>query len=217
MKKISLVLLFALVFALWMNMANVEASPASLVGPDNNVQRVGLVVAYTAGQSITIAGRDGAQTTFTLAPDLKILPPERANTLGVGSYVTIIAPNNVPGGKGIAVGIVIHPQAPASFPLPTATFTPLPTNTAVPTETAIATEVASETPTEAVVATETSTGAVTETPTGVETATETPTGEMTPTATSIVASGSRTNPQNTLNSFIEWLASLFRQFLASGT
>src|SRR5512143_3687526 len=134
MKKVSLILLIALAFAMLTNMAYVEASPAS-IGSDQDVQRVGLVVAFTADQSITIMDRDGVQYTFTLAPNLKIVPPQRANMLGVGAYVTIIAPNNVPNGKSIATGIVIHPQPPASLPIPTFTFTPLPTDTPLPTHT----------------------------------------------------------------------------------
>jgi hypothetical protein len=218
MKKVSLILLIALAFATLTNMAYVEASPAS-VGSDKDVQRVGLVVAYTADESITIMDRDGVQYTFTIAPDLKIVPPQRANMLGVGAYVTIIAPNNVANGKSIATGIVIHPQAPASFPLPTASFTPLPTDTAVPTETALPTEVASETPTETVVVTETSTA--TELPS--ETPTETPTNEgvvtetATATETPAVTSLSQPNTQASVTSFIEWLATLFRQFLANGS
>jgi hypothetical protein len=198
MQKVSLILLTVLALALLTSMVGLAAS-----SKDSEVQRVGLVVAYTAGQSITIADRDGVQYTFTIASNLKIVPPERANMLGVGSYVTIIAPNNVPNGKSIAVGIVIHPQMPSSFPLPSGSFTPLPTDTAVPTETALSTEVASETPT--------ATPTATETPAGVETATET----VTPTATTAVASAAQTKTQGTVNSFIEWLASLFRQFLAS--
>lgn len=87
MKKASLILLIVLALAMLTNMAYVEASPA-----DQDVQRMGLVVAYTADQSITIVDRDGAQSTFTLAPNLKIVPAHRANMLGVGAYVTIIAP-----------------------------------------------------------------------------------------------------------------------------
>jgi hypothetical protein len=173
--------------------------------------------------------RDGAQYTFALAPNLKIVPPQRANMLGMGAYVTIIAPNNVPDGKSIATGIVIHPQAPASFPLPTASFTPLPADTAVPTETALPTEVASETPTETVVVTETvtATEVPSETPTETpsETPTETPTSEGTVTETATatitetpaVTSLSKQDTQATVTSFIEWLASLFRQFLANGS
>jgi hypothetical protein len=212
MKKVSLILLIALALAMLTNMAYVEASPASIES-DKDVQRVGLVVAYTADQSITIMDRDGVQYTFTIAPNLKVVPPQRANMLGVGAYVTIIAPNNVPDGKSIATGIVIHPQPPASFPLPTASFTPLPTDTAVSTETALPTEVASET------LTETPTEVPSETPTTSETLTETPTSQgtatetATPTETSGVTSLSQPNTRVAVTSFIEWLAGLFRQFL----
>src|SRR5689334_21592319 len=119
MRKITLILVSMLVAALAISMTNVQASPIS----DPEVQRVGLVVAYTEGQSITIMDKDGNQFTFTLASPLKIVPADRANMLGPGAYVTIIAPNNVPGGKMIATGIVIHPQPPSSFPISSVTST----------------------------------------------------------------------------------------------
>jgi hypothetical protein len=95
MKKLSLFLGVALVFTLLVNLTSAQASP----NLDPEVRRVGLVVAYTEGQSITIMDKDGNQFTFALASPLKIVPAHRANMLGVGAYVTIIAPNNVPGGK----------------------------------------------------------------------------------------------------------------------
>src|SRR6266498_1136857 len=73
---------------------------------------VGTVTDYSAGQSITIADRLGNEFTFDLASPLKIVPSHRANQLGRGAYVTVIAPNNVPNGKHIAVGIVIHRGVP---------------------------------------------------------------------------------------------------------
>jgi hypothetical protein len=98
--------------------ANAAQSQAS--SPQQNVRRiVGSVTDYTAGQSITIVDRQGNQFTFDLDSPLKIVPAHRANLLGVGAFVTIIAPNNVPNGKHIAVGIVIHRGAPHSFIAPT--------------------------------------------------------------------------------------------------
>jgi hypothetical protein len=145
--------------------------------------------------------KDGNPFTFSIAPNLKIVPAHRMDLLKVGAYVTIIAPNNVPGGKHIATGIVIHPQAPSSFPIPTFTFTPLPTNTATPTEA----------PTETVTATETST----ETPTGSETPTETATVTPTATETPAVTALSQPASQSVVQSFIHWLASLLRQLMSS--
>ena len=220
MKKISLILMIVLAIGLSSNLTSAHASP----NPDPDVERVGYVVAYTPNVSITIVDRGGSQFTFALAANLKIVPAHRIDLLKPGAYVTIIAPNNVPGGKWIATGIVIHPQQPNSFPVPTFTFTPLPTETplptvtAAPTETSIvtetvtatSTEVFTETPTETATATETLTG----TPTGSETPTETATVTATATETQAVTSSSETPSQTSVQSFIDWLVSLLRQFTA---
>lgn len=86
------------------------------MGAAPEVQHVGLVVAYTPGESITIADRDNDLYRFTLASPLKIVPPPRADQLGVGSFVTVIAPANEPNNKQTATGIVIHPSIPKGFP-----------------------------------------------------------------------------------------------------
>jgi hypothetical protein len=123
--------------------ANAAQSQAS--SPQQNVRRiVGSVTDYTAGQSITIVDRQGNQFTFDLSSPLKIVPAHRANLLGVGAFVTIIAPNNVPNGKHIAVGIVIHRGVPAGFappgggggnqPIPGPIVNPPPVDTLVPGE-----------------------------------------------------------------------------------
>jgi hypothetical protein len=114
-------------------------------GKPFRVHRVGTVVAYTAGQSITIQDRFGNQSTFLLTSDTKYLPKSRVGSLGVGSYVTIIAPRDPHSGNTMltATGVVIHPHAPTSFP--TATFTP--TFTATPTSTETPTSTPTETPT----------------------------------------------------------------------
>ena len=50
------------------------------------VHRVGTVVDYTVGQSITIQDRFGNQSIFLLTADTKILPKKRAASLGfIGS------------------------------------------------------------------------------------------------------------------------------------
>jgi len=74
------------------------------------VHRVGTVFAYTPGVSITItAQQDGKNYTFTLTPQVKILPKDRASQLAVGSRVTIISSRNVTGAAPSAQGIVVHP------------------------------------------------------------------------------------------------------------
>jgi hypothetical protein len=99
------------------------------------VHRVGTVVDYVAGQSITIQDRFGNQSKFLLTANTKYLPKKRASGLGVGSYVTIIAPRDPKSDNPTltALGVVIHPHAPTRFP--TATFTPTETETSTPTET----------------------------------------------------------------------------------
>ncbi|MBI3169907.1 MAG: hypothetical protein HYZ22_15600 [Chloroflexi bacterium] len=201
MKKISLFVLIALAFAL-------AASPVvALAGSnaDPGVERVGYVIAYTPNESITIVDRDGSEFTFTLASELKVVPAHRADLLSVGSFVTIISPNNAGNGKGVATGIVIHPKVPNGFPIPTVTETPLPTvtSTAVPTETATESPTSTETPTATAIETTTATA----TSTG-EVPTDTPTATGTVTATTA-------NPQAAAQSFIQWLASIFNQFLNS--
>jgi hypothetical protein len=188
MRKINLFLFAALVFGLLANFTIVHAGERL----DPEVKRVGLVVAYTPNQSITIVDKDGSQFTFTIAANLKIVPPHRADLLVPGAYVTIIAPNNVADGKWIATGIVIHPQAPTDFTA---------TSTVVPGETETVTSSNSETP--ALTAT------VTETPTSAETATETVT--PTPTAVETVVTNSlpQSNSQSVVASFILWLRTVF--------
>jgi hypothetical protein len=74
--------------------------------------RVGIVTAYTAGSSITIQATDGNAYTFGIQPDAKILPPQQAASLAVGSNVTVIAPR-VPAESGwTAIGIVVHRAQP---------------------------------------------------------------------------------------------------------
>ena len=206
MKKVKLFVFVALAFALLANQMVAQAS--SIL--DSDKERVGLVVAYMPGESITIMSRDGSQSTFTIASDVKIVPKHRVDLLGVGSYVTIISPSSAdasanPGSVGVATGIVVHPKVPNGFPMPNATETPLPSET----PTVAPTETVTEPPT----STETVTATVTET--GTETATETSTEEVpagTPTATE-TAAATVVNPQAVTQSFFNWLTSLFNEFL----
>jgi hypothetical protein len=204
MKKITLFAFAVLVFALLANMTSAQAGPAS----DAEVHRVGLVVDYMEGESISIVDRDGNQFDFELASPLKVVPAHRASMLAPGAYVTIIAPNNVPNGKHIAVGIVIHPKAPSSFPMPEATLTPVPTDEIeTPTETALPTETPTEVPTE------------TETPTDTATPTETLAPDETPEPTETPAeiTLSQDDVQSAVVTLVDWLASFFRQLFAVAT
>jgi len=81
-------------------------------GKPSKIHRVGIVTEYTSGSSITIQDKKGNPYTFALSAETKLLPVERAATLGVGSWVTIIAPRD-PASGGVSVkGIVIHPASP---------------------------------------------------------------------------------------------------------
>ena len=81
-------------------------------GKPAKIHRVGIVTEYTAGKSITIQDKAGNTFTFTLDDQTKLLPAGRADTLAVGSRVTIIAPRDPAGGGSTASGIVIHPNTP---------------------------------------------------------------------------------------------------------
>lgn len=77
-------------------------------GKPKHVHRVGEVTAYEVGVSITVKDSKGS-TTFQIAPDIKILPADRAGELKVGARVTIISPRNPSSDKLLAKGIVVHP------------------------------------------------------------------------------------------------------------
>jgi hypothetical protein len=206
MRKNKILLVAALAVGLLANLVLAQASPASA----QEVQHVGLVVAYVPEQSITIVGKDGIQYQFELTSLLKILPPELADTLKVGSYVTIIAPNKLPDGKNIVAGIVVHPKIPDGFPTKIAikdTMT-APTKVLEPTV-ENPTKVPAFTATTTVIPIATGT-VVSETPTE----TVTPVGTATETATATPPAKSST-PQITI-SFIEWFRTLVRQIFASG-
>jgi len=77
----------------------------------SHLHRVGEVTAYSAGASMTVKNKKGETTTFQITADTVLLPAERADSLQVGSWVTIISPRD-PGGSAVPVAkkIVIHPQ-----------------------------------------------------------------------------------------------------------
>lgn len=160
------------------------------------VDYVGFVTAYTPGESITILDADGNQFTFKLAAGIKTVPHDQKDLLVLGAYVTIFSLDG-----SLATSIVIHPQPPAG--------------SAVPKEPVKGTPSPVESPTEKVT--------VTATPVGTETSTETATpkatlpGEsLTPTGTQTVKSPPKDAPTTDV-SFIEWLASIFKKLLASGS
>jgi hypothetical protein len=161
------------------------------------LEPVGVVVAYIPGQSITIVDQSGNQHEYMISPSVRILPPPRADSLRVGSFVTIIAPASLGKGKETAVGIVVHPQVPPGWNR-ALSATPLVSNPAAGTATGTST--ATATPTGFANA------AATETPTAFGTATDT----STPTATPV--GGGTTITTNTL---IDFIRSLLRQLLGS--
>jgi len=137
------------------------------------IHRVGIVTAYTPGESITIRAGNSMTYTFTLIGNTKILPKDRADKLAVGRRVTIISPRNVRGGALAAQGIVVHPAAgeagtPARTPTPTTTLTATTTSTATHTPTATNTPTPTNTPS----------------PTATPTPSTTPTDTPSPTPTS---------------------------------
>jgi hypothetical protein len=209
MRKTNLLLIIALAVALMASalLNHVHTASAQQVPP------TGIVVAYTPGQSITIVDQQGVQHEYLLSTTLKILPPGQANSIAVGSFVTIIAPASLGNGKETAVGIVIHPNIPNGWNVPSLSATPLATNTPMATTSATPTTTGTQLATETTTATATvsgtpfatETGTATETPTAIGTFTETPTATPTPVGGGTTA---------TANSFFEWLRSLLRTVLA---
>ena len=209
MRKASLLLVIAVALAMFASLTMNQVNTASA----KQVPAVGVVVAYIPGESITIVNPHGEQLEYTLSPSVKILPPKRADSLGVGSFVTIIAPASFGDGKQTAVGIVVHPHVPNGWKVPVASATPLPTNTplatftATPTGTSTTTATATSTATDTPTTTPTTT---TETPTTTATVTATATSTATPTVTPVGGATTLTT-----SSFIEWLRTLFQQLLTN--
>jgi hypothetical protein len=191
MRKTNIFLMMAITLALFASVAfgQITDAAAQKEGP------VGIVVAYIPGQSITIMDQNGDQSEFALDPSLKILPPGKANSIAVGSFVTVIAPASLDKGKQIAVGIVVHPKVPDGWK----------GKVLAPSDAPLTKETSTATPTGTLM---TETG----TPAGVETATATAevTRTATPTPPAKVPGGETTL---TTNAFIEWLRSLFQQVI----
>lgn len=138
----------------------VAARIMAIPGKPQKIHRVGVVMEYIEGESITIENKDGEKFTFIVTDQTKILPEDRANDLKVGSRVTIICPRDVAHGTLTAAGIVVHPEETeeeetgtpptatnTETPTPTPTDTPTPTPTDTPTPTATFTETETFTPT----------------------------------------------------------------------
>jgi len=144
-------------------------------GKPAKIHRVGVVTAYTAGESITILAKDGQEYTFVLSETTKILPKDRVDMLGVGAIVTIISRRDPTGGPLAAQGIVVHPGGTLVTETPTGTLTETPTNTPTMTPTDTPTVTPTDTPTVTPTVTPTDTPTVTPT----DTPTVTPTGSGT--------------------------------------
>lgn len=207
MRKTNILLTVALALAMVASLALNRVNTASAQG----LEHVGVVVAYSPGQSITIADQQGVQHQYQLSSSLKILPPGRENSLVVGSFVTVIAPANAGNGTPLAMGIVIHPHIPPGWNVsisPTAVGTETPGATSTPT--AVGTVSTTSTPTAVETSTATATPPLSMTETSTATAAETAIGTSTSTLTATPTSAGATV---TTNAVIEWLRALFRQLL----
>ena len=206
MRRRNTMLIIALALAA---VASLALHQVNVVSAQGN-EPVGVVMAYTPGQSITIVDHEGTQHQYQLSSSLMILPPGRASSLVVGSFVTVIAPASSGNGTPIAMGIVVHPQVPPGWNVQAMSPTAVPMETLVRTSTATSTATLLET------STPTPTGTLTETPTPNGTATETTTptviGTTTETATPI-ATQTGSGTAITTNAVIEWLRALFRALL----
>lgn len=79
-------------------------------GKPEKLARVGTVIAYTPGMSITIESKQGISTTYKLISNTVILPASYSGTISVGMVVTIQAPRSLSFASAvpIAKGIVVH-------------------------------------------------------------------------------------------------------------
>jgi len=169
---------------------------------------VGVVIAYTPGESITILDESGKQHEYMISSTLKIDPATATNSIVVGSFVTIIAPASLSEGKEMAVGIVVHPKIPAGWKTLALSATPAVKDTVKETYTPTPVGTLPATEKVEVPVTGTTTATTPETVTGksVEKLIETPT----PIAKT--AGGDKT--VNT-SAFMDWLRSLLQQLLGT--
>ncbi len=88
-------------------------------GKPERIHRVGVVVNYQPGMSITIQAKDMQLYTFLLTETTKILPKDRVDELAVGVWVTIISRRDPTGDPLTAQGIVVHPKTEEGVSEPT--------------------------------------------------------------------------------------------------
>lgn len=88
-------------------------------GKPERIHRVGVVINYQEGVSITIQAKDMQLYTFLLTETTKILPKDRVDELQVGVWVTIISRRDPTGGPLTAQGIVVHPKTDEDVTEPT--------------------------------------------------------------------------------------------------
>jgi hypothetical protein len=125
MRKINLILLLALTFAVLAGLSLHQVSNVSAQGETS----MGVVVAYTPGVSITIVDQNGNQVEYALDANVKIESSSSEKFITVGSVVTIVAPASLDKGKQKVVAIMVHPEKEL---LPSET--PRVKNTALPTD-----------------------------------------------------------------------------------
>jgi hypothetical protein len=203
MRKTNIVLGIALTLAVLTGLTLNQVSGVSAQGDSP----VGLVIVYIPGQTITIVDEKGIQSEYGIDPSVKILPPEKASSLGVGSFVTIIAPASISKGKQTAVGIVIQPDVPKGLKIPGWAATPLVKDTAVSTLAAV-TE-----PQKVLAVSATPIVKDTAAPTSTPTDLTEPQKVIEQTTPAATTKGGGTAPKT--NAFIEWLRSLLQQLLTS--
>lgn len=161
MRKVPVAMAILLVIAVLATEAFTTANPLFVLPVG---LKVGWVLNYQPGTSITIQDKFGNVSTFGLTATTRILPKPRAGQQMVGSLVTILAKRDPTTHGWIAFGIVIHPlgTGPQQPPTPSATIAPseTPTATMMPSDTPTATSTDTATPTP----TDTPTSTPTDTP-----------------------------------------------------
>ncbi len=204
MRKTDILVIIALTLAV---LASFAMNPTSKAFAQE-VPAVGIVVAYTPGESITIVDQSGNQREYMISSSLKIDPPEAANSITVGSFVTVITPASLSKGKEMAVGLVVHLKIPADWK--TLALSAIPAVKGAAKETYTPTPVGTLPATEKVAVTVTGTTTATTT----ETVSGKPGEKLIETPTPIAKSVGGGKTVNT-STFIDWLRSLLQQLLGS--
>ncbi len=144
MKKIPMALAAVMIVALLGTEAFAAVSPMFVLPLG---LKVGWVLNYQPGVSITIQDKFGNLSSFALTSETRILPRPRANELMVGSLVTILARRDPRTHGWIAFGIVVHPAGTGPQQPATPTMTPAPSDTPTSTATETSTATPTDTPT----------------------------------------------------------------------